>query len=536
MELHKLVDTRCFFPKPIKNDQTKVTSVSPPQLKIVTPDVSDTPVAVTLPAVKEASSASGQLSKESFPNFPSIGRIFLAQNGVAFAEVANTRNRFVLAVGSRQLNLLIASDRRKQGLKARANDINEVNVALQAYAEMSGVTRDVWYRVAPISKGIEIDLGDDGHSRVHVTAGKVEIVTTGSNTPFYRTSVSMPMAMPAKVGNRELLRKYVNLHPASRLVFIAWLTYTLAHPKLSTSKYVILVLNGHQGSGKSFLCQMIQSLIDPNRVGLQLLPSNGLDLGIAAQNAHVLCYDNIRNVNEVMADAFCVAATGGALSSRQLYTNSEQQVTRLHAALVLNGIHTFVNQPDFAQRTLPLELLPISESNRKSEVQLSEEFKADLPEILRGLLDLIAEIFKHFPNAEVTNPERMYAFSKWLAAMEIVDKVGSGVYQGLYSSILNEGQRDTLQENLLAAAILEFAEDQIDGDSWSGKPSDLLTELNKRQMYGTQRSREWPDNSIALSKRLVPLRAALATQNIVVEFTRGKHRMISITKKGKSHD
>lgn len=220
------------------------------------------------------------------------------------------------------------------------------------------------------------------------------------------------------------------------------------------------------------------------------------------------------------------------MSCRQLFTDEEQNVTRLHVALVLNGIHSFVNQPDFAQRCLPLELLPIQESNRKSEVQLMEEFEADTPAILRGLFELIADVFTHLPNAKVTDPERMFDFSQWLAAMELAHGLPAGVYQGAYSTVLNDGQRDTLLDNLLAAAILEFAEDQFDGSVWSGKPSELLAELNKRMSRNFQRSREWPDNPIALSKRLVPLRAALMSQGIRVELSRGKHRLITITKTG----
>ena len=538
MELHKIVDTTSFFPKPIKKGQTKVTSVSPSQLKLVTPDASDTPVSVTLPAVIEATRANTRLihKGDQFHNITTIRQLFLSQNGDAFAEVAGTANCQVLRVGSRPLNLLIGEALRKQGLKSGSKEVKEVNESLKAYAEKVGIVRDVWYRVAPITGGIEIDLCDVNHTRILITAGKVEIVTTGSTTLFYRTSISAPMAMPAEVGDLKLLNKYVNLHPMSRFVFIAWLTYTLAHPKLSTSKYLILVLNGHQGSGKSFLCQIILHLIDPNMAGIQMMPRNGRDLAIAGQNSHVLCYDNIRGIAADMADHLCVAATGGALSSRQLYTDDDQKVIRLHVALVLNGIHSFVNQPDLAQRTLPLELLPIPECDRKSEAQLVEEFQADLPAILRGMFNLISEVFKHLPTVKVTSPERMIDFSAWLAAMEVVDGTPTGVYQDVYSGMLNDGQCDALQENLLAAVLLEFSETQLDSDTWSGTPAELLTELSKLVSFGATRSREWPDNPIALSRRLKPLRAALISQGVCVEFTRGKHRMISITKKGKSHD
>lgn len=196
------------------------------------------------------------------------------------------------------------------------------------------------------------------------------------------------------------------------------LSYTLAHPKLATTKYVILLLQGEQGSGKSFLCQIIQSLIDPNNVGIQILPTNGKDLAIAAQNSHVLIYDNVRGFKQMMADLMCIASTGGALSSRQLYTDADQAIQRLHVALILNGIHDFVNQPDLAQRCLPIHFKPLPAQIRRSESDLMREFECDLPAIQRGLFDLIANILQHLPSVEITKHERMIDFVRWLAAME----------------------------------------------------------------------------------------------------------------------
>ena len=532
MKRQAKVKTSDFFPKRDSSTATKLASVVT-LVAPAAPAAPDAPDASTPANFNTSKIASTALiaRDERGPLYPSVPSIFLAQNGKACTDIESAGNRYVLAVGSHQLDLLIGNERRRQGKPVRSAELKEINASLQAAAELAGVTHHVWNRVAPISGGgIEIDLGDAKHTRVRITAGKVEIVTSGSETRFFRPPQTAAMVMPSATGNIKLLRKYINLHPASQVILIAWLTYTLAHPKLPTSKYVILVLNGHQGSGKSFLCYLILSLIDPNTTGIQMLPRNGKDLAIAAQNAHVLCYDNMRHISAEMSDHFCVASTGGALAGRQLFTDADQQVTRLHVALVLNGIHGLISQPDFAQRTLPLELLPIAQSKRKSEQQLTEEFQADLPAILRGIFDRIAEIFRYLPTAEVSDPERMIDFSRWMAASERVDGVPYGIYQNLYSDLLNDGQRENLQDNLLASTIMDFANDELDGETWSGTPADLLENLNRLVSPNTQRSREWPSNPIALSKRLLPLIAPLLTQDIDVKLTRGKQRGITISK------
>lgn len=467
---------------------------------------------------------------KNFPaNLISSENIILGQDGKAYSVRNNAGNRYVVAVGSRCFNNIIRERALELGINLRKNDLGDINAMLQGYAETAKIINNVWHRIAPIPNGVVIDLGDDNHTHVRITAGKVEIVTTGSDALFFRSSVSLPMSMPAATGELKRLNKYLNMHPASAVLLVGWITFVLAHPKQSTSKYPILVLNGGQGSGKSSLCNNILSkLIDPSRIGLQLLPANGKDLAIAAQNSHVLFYDNIRGFSPAMADILCIAATGGVISSRQLYTDSDMAMQNLHAALVLNGIHSFVNQPDLAQRCLPIHLNTIPEDQRKSDTALVQEFNADLPYILRGLFDLIAEIFKYLSTAQITNPERMIDFVQWLAAMEAAQGVPAGVYQLEYSEALRHGQLDSLQENELAAAILELTEG-LQGITWQGTPDELLNELNSTASKGTQRSKDWPLNPISLSKRLAVLEAGLRSQGIHITFTRGKKRTIRIT-------
>ena len=44
---------------------------------------------------------------------------------------------------------------------------------------------------------------------------------------------------------------------------------------------------------------------------------------IAATSSWVLAYDNLSGLAPAMSDALCRMATGGGLSVRELYTNSE---------------------------------------------------------------------------------------------------------------------------------------------------------------------------------------------------------------------
>ena len=136
---------------------------------------------------------------QKFPdNLPAELNLVLGQTGNAYAIMKDAGNPYVLAVGSKQLNNLIRVNAQRHNINLRQADIRDINHSLQAHAESAGFCRDVWYRVAPIEGGVEIDIGDSKHSRVRITAEKVEIVEEGSKTLFFRTPLTMPMTMPAE--------------------------------------------------------------------------------------------------------------------------------------------------------------------------------------------------------------------------------------------------------------------------------------------------------------------------------------------------
>ena len=483
------------------------------------------PVVLPTPPAEavQPSAEQGLLSK-----LPARLGLFIGQNAKVYATIRDGEKQYALPVSGRALK----NHLRKIGLKAGAHlnkkDLNEIVDYLQAYAEDAGVRKTVWLRVAPIEGGIEIYLGDDAQTIVRITAGKVEVAATGSEMLFLRPLHMLPIAYPAAVGNVDLLKNHVHLRPASYKSWLGWVTYIIATPKLSTSKFPILALIGGMGTCKSSLARLSLKVIDPSSIGIQKLHGTARDLAIASQNNHVLAYDNMRAISADMSDTLCMASTGGMFSTRQLYTDDEQSAINIHVALILNGIHSFVDQPDLSQRVVPLFLEPILETLRKSERELDTALEGDLPAIQRGLYDLIAKIFEQLPNATVTHSERMIDFVRWLAAFERVDGVQAGTYQAEYSNTLKQGQLDTLQENALATAIMDLAESSP-GGIWSGTPAQLFATLDFAATAGMKRSKDWPNHVIAMSKRLLTLQAGLLTQGVSVQLSRGKNRMVTVT-------
>lgn len=478
----------------------------------------DEPPPAALPALPE------RLARALSPPI----EIFEGQDGEAYLAEIGPLNRRARRIASRDTQHLIRENARQAGISLSTAEVKEIAQTLIAHAHTCGKRRAVWYRVAPVDGGIEVDLCDEAGTRVRVTAGRVDLLTEGSETYFVRTPRCRPMAMPAASGDPRRLRRYVNLVEAEFVLLLAWITYTIAHPKSPTSKFVILVLLGGQGTGKTFLAELLLRLIDPSTIGVQRFPRSARDLAICAMNAHAAAFDNVRALHPAMSDAACIASTGGSVTTRQLYSDADLMQLPLHLAMIFTSIHAFVTEPDLAQRCLFATPPAIGEDRRRSEADLARRFEADLPAIQRGLFDLIAEIFRHLATVEVTSPERMIDFVRWLAAMEKVDGAPAGTYQDYFSAVVNEGQLESLLDDVLGSTVLRFAAKQR--QPWVGTPADLFDELTALVSRETQWSRAWPRNAISMSLRLRPLAAALLTQGVRVEFTRGRDRTITITR------
>lgn len=438
------------------------------------------------------------------------------------------KNKIAMAVEGAQFQGHLVNYVFEQQGQVNLHEIREAIQQMSIYATHQGPVIDVWHRCAKIDGGCEIALSDENDTRVRVTAAGVEIIAQGSQTIFQKRPIALSLPRPSDTPNWQLLKRYINLPDDQFYMLLAWLAYTLCCPKTKGTKYVFLVIQGDQGTGKSFLCRLIQSLIDPSALELQAFPSNGRDLPVILNGSHLSVFDNVRSFNAAMSDMLCTASTGGNISGRALYTNDSLFIQSLHGGIVFNGIHGFVIQSDLAQRCLTLRTKSIDGSARISEADLLQDFERDSADIFAGLLDLSSKIMARLPDAKVTNPERMIEFVQWTAAMELALGYPQGTIQACYSSILNESQLETLLDNSLASAVIKFISDHH-GDIWAGTPAKLLEQLQENQPIRGLYAKDWPQNPIQLSKRLNALKASLETQGIRIDITRGKLRRIEIT-------
>ncbi len=418
----------------------------------------------------------------------------------------------------------VDKDFKRSELKSVIDDIT-------ALAEEFSDTEPVYHRYAPLSSGgigIEIDLCNPSGDRIEVSCkgwGRVELP---SSTIFRDSALSTSLPYPSDTPVIKALRELFSLDEIQLKLLIAWITYTMSNAKVRGSKFVHLIINGDQGTGKSFLSYIISRIVDPNILGIKALPSSERELSLILACTHVGCFDNTRTLTNKMSDRLCQISSGATDISRQLYTNSDLHLTVLHGAVVLNGIHDIVMASDLAQRSLTLHLTKIPSNKIQSESVLLQKFESAHPSIFTYLLNLMVALLGQLSSVEILRPERMIDFSRWLAAMEKVQGLEPGSLQNAYSDNLKEAQLDTLQGSTLASSVLSFVESIGNKGFWQGTPQQLLDELEAVSGYDTRYTRDFPSNPIAMGKRLRGLKASLLTQGIEIQFGRGKERQITI--------
>jgi hypothetical protein len=304
---------------------------------------------------------------------------------------------------------------------------------IEAKAHFDAPERTAHVRVAGADGRLYLDLGDETWRAIEIDADGWRIV---DNPPvrFRRAAGMQALPVPERGGSIDTLRRFLNVQSdADFTLVVAWLLACLR----DRGPYPLIVLSGEQGSAKSTFSAVLRALIDPNAAPLRALPRDDRDLFIAANNAHVLAFDNVSGMPGWLSDTLCRLATGGGFATRQLYTDQDETIFDACRPVVLNGIEDIVTRPDLADRALFLNLDPIPEERRRPEAEFWTAFNAERPQLLGALLDGVAEGLRRLPETRLPGLPRMADFALWATACEGAFWP-SGRFMSAYSSNRDE--------------------------------------------------------------------------------------------------
>ena len=360
---------------------------------------------------------------------------------------------------------------------------------------------------------IYLDLADEFWRCVEIGANGWRIAEDPP-VRFRRSAGMQPLPLPLRGGSIDSLAPFLNLASENDFVLVvAWLLGALR----AGGPYPVLAIAGEQGSAKTVLSKLLRALIDPSVAPVRALPRDERELFIAASNGHVLAFDNLSGLPSWLSDTLCRLTSGGAFSTRRLFTDQDEILFAAARPVILNGIEDIITRPDLADRAIMLMLAPIAERQRRPEHALWREFELARPRILGALLDAAAHGLQMLPRVRLERLPRMADFALWATACESAFRP-AGTLEAAYTSNRHDAIENIVDADLVAARVREMMADRV---QWAGSASDLLragTNGAGNSTVGNQFG--WPKNPRALAGRLRRAQTSLRTLGIEIVFGR----------------
>jgi hypothetical protein len=213
-----------------------------------------------------------------------------------------------------------------------------------------------------------------------------------------------------------------------------------------------------------------------------------------------------------MSDALCRLATGGAISERALYTNTDEVLVEVQRPCIVNGIEDVATRPDLAERGLHVELEMIRD--RKAEGTIWRDFDADAPAIFSGLLHGLSQSIRMHRNIDLGRLPRMADFAKWAAAGMEPLGFTADQFMTAYRANIETGLSAGIESSVVGRALMSFIRSH---GQWTGTAAELLAALSASVDESTTRSPSWPKSPRGLSGAITRLAPALRHHGITVD-------------------
>jgi hypothetical protein len=466
-------------------------------------------------------------SADALLNSGTAAQFFHASDGTAFADLRIDGHRETWPVRSKRFRNWLRQQYYERTWDAPSPAaLNSALNVLEAQAQFDGPLRKVSLRVAEEEGLLYLDLVDEFWRCVEVGPDGWRIAEDPP-VRFRRSAGMQPLPLPVRGGSIDSLASFLNFSSENDFVLVvAWLLAAVR----AGGPYPILGITGEQGSAKTLLSKLLRALIDPSVAPVRALPRNERELFIAASNGHVLAFDNLSGLPGWLSDTFCQLTSGGAFSTRRLFTDQDEILFSAARPVILNGIEDMITRPDLADRAILLLLPPIPEARRRSENALWQEFDLARPQILGAFLDAIAHGLKMLPRVHLKHLPRMADFALWATACEGKFRA-PGMVERAYLNNRTEAIKNTVDADPVATLVREIMAERV---QWTGTASDLL-QVGMNGAADVVARPGWPKSPRALAGRLRRTQTFLRFLGIEIVFGREGRlgtRTISMTNIG----
>jgi len=474
------------------------------------------------PETKEDGTQSEELANAAMGHC----RFFHTPNHVAFVVIDKEGHQETWPIRSRDFDLWLRIQAYKnEGKIPSAQIIRDTLRVLEGEALINWPLQTVHIRLAQHEGDIYLDLANLSWEQIRITKDRYKVVPAkDSPVRFMRTDAMLALPYPEPGEPLGALRHFLNIeHEGDLVLIVSWLIGAMREE----GPFPILMLQGEQGTAKSFTSKLLRSLIDPFALDSRGLPKSERDLAITATKAWVLSFDNLSHLEGWLSDALCRVATGGGLATRTLYTDSSETIFRFKRPLIMNGISDIATRHDLADRSLIINLPVIPEERRKSERQIWESWLKVRPQILGALCGAVSAGIQNIGQVKLERFPRMADFAEWVVAAEPNLPWEEGRFLKEYALNREYLVEVGLESDEVGSAMLQLMQRR---NTWSGTPTELLRQLNRIVSKNIQRRNYWPKRPNTLSSRLVRVAPVLRKKGIEIDRSKSGVRNITITR------
>ncbi len=284
-----------------------------------------------------------------------------------------------------------------------------------------------------LKDGITYFLADAEWRYVIVTPQGCKI-RKHSELKFLKGAMDEAQVKPQKGGNYlDLILPKLNMEPDDALLFAVYLAQAFSRG----SSHFAAVISSSKGTGKSTLSKMTTELIAPTKTGVAIQPSSEDDLKTMLASTYVAAFDNTATLSSTFSNLLCAAITGSKAAKRKLYTNCDQIILSLHSLVLINGIDIVPYKSDLAERSLYFELLPIKDTERRTDAEIWAEFYRDKPQILGAIFQTLVKAMQILETVKIKKLHRMADAHLEMMAIAIA----LGIEQAEFQRILDANHK-----------------------------------------------------------------------------------------------
>ena len=458
----------------------------------------------TLPAAEKATANINVLS-EIVMSCP----IWQTEDRIGMIDIPILKHRESIALSDPGLRSWMAAEfYERTGRHCSSDALGQILERLRGQAR-SAPMHEVWHRVAKVGDEIYVDLGDRDHTIIKICGAGWAIHEGECPAKFRRPNSMKALPMPSKDADWSGLKNILNLQDSDWVLLMSWLSWGL-HPK---DPHPVLIFNGEHGTAKSKTTELIKRLLDPSKALLLSMPDDAEGLSGHASNRWVLAYDNLSGISTRMSDLLCCVATESGFAKRMLYTDNGESVFSGVRPIVLNGIEALAVRPDLLDRSIIINLQPITDEQRMTNNEWENLLSACESQVFGAMLNALAQGLRRKKNVRPIALGRMADFHVWGHCVESAFGFEPGDFERAYQANRNLLTEVAIDNNATATAILQLLETQ----DFMGSASDLLTKLGTIVSEEQRKAKDWIKSPRVLGRQLVRLAPELRKRGIEIE-------------------